>query len=179
MVSSGTPAKGCLLGQRLFGPTPMTTKCHTSEYVGHRKHEKIPHARKNTLGWLVLSSFAFRKSWYESGFQFDQRSEFRCRTESCPTRQFPGVWELPLNSHYIGITDFQPFQINFPFYRAIYTSFLLFLHLFLKSYFSQRAMLPGTVPTLTSVFSLTWTLKMFSPGWRSTLNFYVCKLTLS
>ena len=30
------------------------------------------------------------------------RVYFRCRTDSCPTRQFPGVWEIPLNSHYIG-----------------------------------------------------------------------------
>ena len=36
--------------------------------------------------------------------------------------------------------------------------------------FWQRAMRPGTVPTSTNVSSHTWTLKMFLPGWRSSLN---------
>ena len=42
-----------------------------------------------------------------------------------------------------------------------------------QNYFSQRAMRLGTAPTSTSVFSLTWTPKMFSPGWRLSLNSFV------
>lgn len=25
----------------------------------------------------------------------------KCKEKSCPTRQFPGMWEIPLNSHYV------------------------------------------------------------------------------
>jgi len=34
-------------------------------------------------------------------YTFDYKMPHKCRTDSCPTRQFPGVWEIPLNSHYI------------------------------------------------------------------------------
>jgi len=34
-------------------------------------------------------------------FTLDYAIPHKCKTESCPTRQFPGVWEIPLNSHYI------------------------------------------------------------------------------
>ena len=55
--------------------------------------------------------FNFEKcfSIHNLSLRFELWSEFRliqnylrCRTDSCPTRQFPGVWEIPLNSHYIG-----------------------------------------------------------------------------
>lgn len=34
-------------------------------------------------------------------YTLDYRIPHKCRSASCPTRQFPGVWEIPMNSHYI------------------------------------------------------------------------------
>ena len=27
----------------------------------------------------------------------------KCKEKSCPTRQFPGMWEVPLNSHFVEV----------------------------------------------------------------------------
>ena len=51
-------------------------------------------------------------------------------------------------------------------FRFRFSAIAYFPHFSLEVTFWQRAMRPGTAPTSTSVFSLTWTLKMFSPGWR-------------
>ena len=40
------------------------------------------------VGLILTISLEFRIFWPASGFQFYLISEFRCRTESCPTRQF-------------------------------------------------------------------------------------------
>ena len=34
-------------------------------------------------------------------YTLDYRIPHECKTNTCPSRQFPGVWEIPLNSHYI------------------------------------------------------------------------------
>lgn len=34
-------------------------------------------------------------------YTLDYALPHKCKTNSCPTKQFPGVWEIPLNSHYI------------------------------------------------------------------------------
>ena len=31
----------------------------------------------------------------------DYRIPHHCKFSSCPTKSFPGLWEIPLNSHYI------------------------------------------------------------------------------
>ncbi len=33
-------------------------------------------------------------------YTLDYRIPHRCKIKSCPTSAFPGVWELPLNSHF-------------------------------------------------------------------------------
>ena len=27
----------------------------------------------------------------------------KCKEKSCPTRQFPGMWEVPMNSHFVEV----------------------------------------------------------------------------
>ncbi|KAF5289124.1 hypothetical protein FQA39_LY15226 [Lamprigera yunnana] len=34
-------------------------------------------------------------------YTLDYKVPHECKSETCPTKSFPGVWELPLNSHYI------------------------------------------------------------------------------
>ncbi|XP_076046247.1 chitin deacetylase Cda4 [Oratosquilla oratoria] len=33
-------------------------------------------------------------------YSLDYKIPHECRSETCPTRSFPGIWELPLNSHF-------------------------------------------------------------------------------
>ena len=34
-------------------------------------------------------------------YTLDYAIPHKCKEKSCPTRQFPGMWEIPLNSHYV------------------------------------------------------------------------------
>jgi len=34
-------------------------------------------------------------------YTLDYAIPHECKTKTCPTRQFPGVWEIPLNSHHV------------------------------------------------------------------------------
>ena len=34
-------------------------------------------------------------------YTLDYAISHKCKEKSCPTRQFPGLWEIPLNSHYV------------------------------------------------------------------------------
>lgn len=34
-------------------------------------------------------------------YTLDHRIPHQCRIKSCPTKSFPGVWEIPLNSHFV------------------------------------------------------------------------------
>ncbi|XP_023346591.1 uncharacterized protein LOC111715488 [Eurytemora carolleeae] len=34
-------------------------------------------------------------------YTLDYKIPHKCKAESCPSRQFPGLWEIPLNSHHV------------------------------------------------------------------------------
>jgi len=34
-------------------------------------------------------------------YTLDYKIPHKCKSDSCPTRQFPGIWEIPLNSHHV------------------------------------------------------------------------------
>eukprot|EP00091_Calanus_sinicus_P011592 TRINITY_DN26188_c0_g1_i1.p1 TRINITY_DN26188_c0_g1~~TRINITY_DN26188_c0_g1_i1.p1 ORF type:complete len:145 (+),score=24.22 TRINITY_DN26188_c0_g1_i1:305-739(+) len=34
-------------------------------------------------------------------YTLDYAIPHKCKSKTCPTRQFPGVWEIPLNSHHV------------------------------------------------------------------------------
>ena len=36
-------------------------------------------------------------------YTLDYAVAHKCKEPSCPTRQFPGMWEVPLNSHYVEV----------------------------------------------------------------------------
>ena len=40
-------------------------------------------------------------------YTLDYSLPHKCKTETCPSRQFPGVWEIPLNSHYAQVGNFK------------------------------------------------------------------------
>ena len=36
-------------------------------------------------------------------YTLDYAISHKCKEKSCPTRQFPGMWEVPMNSHFVEV----------------------------------------------------------------------------
>ena len=154
----------CLPGQRLFGLTPMTTRCRTSECLHvantRKKYKKAIHVITHVMKLSFYQDVKNQKLLFKIWFPIWDLCQVSNR--ELPNKTVP--WSLGASSQ----LTLHRYHL-FPFLKQGGGYSLMFFTFTFGTFWtdiSQRDMRPDTVPTSTSVFSLTWTLKMFSPGSR-------------